>query len=143
MSWGTRVALLYTGFAAMILFMVYKASMQNVDLVAPDYYEKELKYQQQIDGMNNMSEYPQQIKIEQQNKTIEISFPAEMGSISGTVLLFKPDNAKADFILPIEINSEGVQSISTAKLSKGQYLIKLDWQWGNKNYFKESRLVVH
>ena len=55
MSWGTKIAFLYLSFATMIGVMVYKSVTQSVDLVAPNYYEQELKYQDKIDGINNLS----------------------------------------------------------------------------------------
>jgi hypothetical protein len=54
MSWGTKIAFLYLSFATMIGVMVYKSVTQSVDLVAPNYYEQELKYQDKIDGINKI-----------------------------------------------------------------------------------------
>ena len=49
MSWGYKILSVYIIFVVGIMVMVFKSSMQNTDLVTPDYYEKELKYQQTID----------------------------------------------------------------------------------------------
>ena len=50
MNWGYKILLVYAVFIAGILFLVYKASSQKMDLVTPDYYEQELKYQSQINA---------------------------------------------------------------------------------------------
>ena len=46
MNWGYKILTVYIIFIAGILFLVFKSSNQNQDLVTKDYYEQELKYQQ-------------------------------------------------------------------------------------------------
>jgi len=41
MNWGLKITLLYVGFVAMILTLVFKASGEKVDLVTKDYYAQE------------------------------------------------------------------------------------------------------
>jgi hypothetical protein len=51
MNWGYKILFVYLAFVAGILLMVFKSSIQKRDLVTPDYYAKELKYQQRIDAV--------------------------------------------------------------------------------------------
>ena len=44
-NWGWRIVILYSGFVLLILFLVYKTTTVNDDLVTTDYYAKELKFQ--------------------------------------------------------------------------------------------------
>ncbi|MCB9190933.1 MAG: FixH family protein [Flavobacteriales bacterium] len=53
MGWGTRITLFYGSFVAFMLFMVVMAVQQDFDLVADNYYEQEIAYQDRIDQMNN------------------------------------------------------------------------------------------
>ena len=53
MNWGWKIALVYTLFALMTLGFVVLGSMKKVNLVEKDYYEKEIKYQEQIDKIRN------------------------------------------------------------------------------------------
>jgi nitrogen fixation protein FixH len=143
MSWGTKIAFLYISFAGMIAFMVYKSSMQNVDLVAPNYYEQELSYQDKIDGMNNLNAESNAIVIQQSEGNLAISFSKEIGTPEGHILLFKPDNASSDFKTEIKTDNKGVQVIDTRFLSKGTYLVKIDWKVGAKKFFKEERISIN
>ena len=52
MNWGYKIMIVYLVFVAGIAVMVYNSAMQNIDLVTPDYYAKELKYQEKIDETN-------------------------------------------------------------------------------------------
>jgi nitrogen fixation protein FixH len=143
MNWGTKIAFLYLSFASMIGFMVYKSATQTVDLVAPNYYEQELKYQDKIDGINNLSAESKAIVIQQNEGNVAFTFSKEMGTPQGHILFFKPDNAGSDFETEIKTNNEGVHTIDTKALSKGTYLVKIDWKIGDKKYFKEERLNIH
>ncbi|MEQ1555036.1 MAG: FixH family protein, partial [Ferruginibacter sp.] len=55
MNWGYKILSFYALFVVGILFMVFKSSSQNTDLVTTDYYAKELKYQDKIDEQNRVS----------------------------------------------------------------------------------------
>ena len=143
MSWGTKIAFLYLSFATMIGVMVYKSATQTVDLVAPNYYEQELKYQDKIDGMNNLNAETKAILITQKEGSVVFAFSKEMGMPQGRILFFKPDNANADFETEIKTNSEGEQIINTRELSKGTYLVKIDWKLGDKKFFKEERISIN
>ena len=142
MSWGTKIAFLYLSFATMIGVMVYKSVTQSVDLVAPNYYEQELKYQDKIDGINNLKAESKAIIITQGENSISFNFLKEMGVPKGHILFFKPDNAASDIETEIKTDNEGVQTIETKALTKGTYLVKIDWKIGDKKFFKEERISI-
>lgn len=142
MSWGTKIAFLYLSFATMIGVMVYKSVTQSVDLVAPNYYEQELKYQDKIDGINNLKAESKAIIITQGENSISFNFLKEMGVPKGHILFFKPDNAASDIETEIKTDNEGVQTIETKDLTKGTYLVKIDWKIGDKKFFKEERISI-
>ena len=50
MSWGKILLVAYVTFVGVMLFMVVKSFQQDYDLVTPDYYAAELKFQDQIDA---------------------------------------------------------------------------------------------
>ncbi len=142
MSWGTKIAFLYLSFATMIGVMVYKSVTQSVDLVAPNYYEQELKYQDKIDGINNLKAESKAIIITQGENSISFNFLKEIGVPKGHILFFKPDNAASDIETEIKTDNEGFQTIETKDLTKGTYLVKIDWKIGDKKFFKEERISI-
>ena len=142
MNWGTKIAFLYLSFATMIGVMVYKSVTQSVDLVAPNYYEQELKYQDKIDGINNLKAESKAIIITQGENSISFNFLKEIGVPKGHILFFKPDNASSDFKTEIKTDVDGIQTIDTKALTKGTYLVKIDWKIGDKKFFKEERISI-
>ena len=54
MNWGKAITIVIALYCIGILFLVYKTTGVNFELVADDYYAKELAYQEQIDKMKNV-----------------------------------------------------------------------------------------
>jgi hypothetical protein len=139
MNWGTRIVIMYVGFVALIITLVVVSMRQQVDLVTPDYYAKELKYQSNIDKSNNHNELNSSLKCTIQNDNIVIDFPDEhkAENIFGEVLVYKPSDAKSDKLINIEA-TKGQMSIPVSAFTKGMYKVKVDWQVNGKSYFSEQ-----
>ena len=71
MNWGTRIIIMYVGFVALIITLVVVSMRQQVDLVTPDYYAKELKYQTNIDKTKNYNELKTSLKCTIQSENID------------------------------------------------------------------------
>ncbi len=139
MNWGTRIIIMYVGFVALIITLVVVSMRQQVDLVTPDYYAKELKYQSNIDKSNNHNELKSALKCTVQTDNIVIDFPDEhkTQNISGEVLVYKPSDAKSDKLISIEATN-GKMLIPISVFTKGMYKVKVDWQVNGKEYFSEQ-----
>lgn len=139
MNWGSRIVIMYLGFVALIVTMVVVSMRQQVDLVAPDYYAKELKYQSNIDKANNHNQLNSSLKCSVNDSNIVIDFPEEhkSKSISGEVLVYKPSDAKSDKIINIEATN-GQMTIPTSVFSNGMYKVKIDWTVNNKSFYFEQ-----
>ena len=74
-SWGYKIFFAYTAFAAGILFLAYKASQQNFDLVTENYYEQELKYQDVIDQKSNVALLSEAPKISHTVNSVSLQLP--------------------------------------------------------------------
>ena len=63
MSWGIRIIIFYLVFISGIIFLVVKSGQHKTALVADNYYEKELQYQQVIDARKNTLPYVSGISL--------------------------------------------------------------------------------
>lgn len=144
MSWGTRIAILYGAFVAMIVFMVFRTMKENVDLVSPDYYQQELKFQEQIDMQNQSAMLEQQPTIEVTGKNVAIRFPEAIAAEnnSGTIRFYRPSDSSKDFTTPLQLDSSGVQTIASEKFIQGFYEVQLTWNSGGKNYYNKLSLYI-
>jgi hypothetical protein len=143
MNWGYKIMVFYLIFVAGIILLVYKSSTQNQDLVTPDYYKKELVFQQTIDSkerVNMLSSIP---KISIDNKTICINLPKEMSGImvEAVVSLYCPSNKDNDF-QTIVTTSNGLLLVPITNNYKGNFDLHLQWTAAQKEYYYENKLFI-
>lgn len=144
LNWGYRVAILYCSFALFILFLVFRASRENFNLVKPDYYKSAIEYQQQMDKMNNSAALAEklQIRFSQEAKTASIFFPEGMTAVKGEILFYRPSDASQDLKITAHPDAENRQIVSLAALQKGLWRVQIDWSANGTVYFDEKTLVV-
>lgn len=135
-SWGTGIVIAIVIFMAIIIATVIFMMNQDVDLVSSDYYEKGIKYQEQIDMENRSQRLKDNVKMEWNGEMFEISFPDEFEdqAISGEILFYRPSDSKKDFRLPLNL-TDRKQYIPVQGLEKGLWRVKLNWNLNNKDYY--------
>jgi hypothetical protein len=139
-NWGTGIIFVYTGFVVFMLGMVYLCTRQHFDLVTPDYYEEELKYQQVIDGINNEKVLGKSTTIAVGTNEVTVTLPMTSINGSGTVVFYKPDNAKFDKKYPLDGKTE--VTVPLKDLAKGVYKVKASWQHMGKPYYNEQTVYI-
>ena len=144
MNWGKRIAILYIGFVLLTLGFVFFAMNQRVDLVTDNYYEKELKYQDQIDKLQRTKSLNKKTDIRVLDKSVLIKFalPPDKNIQKDYILLYRPSDPSKDVKLPVSADSLGVQVIPAEKLQKGFWKVKLSWTSSGAEYYEESILNI-
>jgi len=142
MSWGKGIILVFVVFVLGIGVLVYRSMTKNIDLVTTNYYEKELKYQEQIDKINNTNSLKESIKIEYNGNVILITYPAVQKDISGEISFYKPSDAKSDFKVKVEPGSDLKQMIGKEAFSKGLWKVQINWAMDGKDYFSEDKVMI-
>src|SRR6266498_934094 len=99
MSWGIRITILYSAFVVMILFLVFRTMNEKVDLVTPDYYRDELKFQGQVDRQNESASLHEQPVVSVTGKNVMLRFPGAVAgaTISGTIKFYRSSDSSRDF----------------------------------------------
>lgn len=143
-SWGTKIAVLYISFVALIGFMVTLCMRQNIELVSDDYYERELVFQDKINEMNNANALPEKISHTILPEGVIIQFPAlfKTKKVSGEILFFRPSDKSKDHSAGIRLNENAQQLIPAQFLSKGMYKMKVSWNADATSYFTEEIIVI-
>jgi nitrogen fixation protein FixH len=138
--WGKKVAALYIGFVLIVIGMVIFAMTKSTELVSRNYYEKEIKYQDQIDKVKRTSGLGEQVKIENTGIFLLIKFPAtyNLKDIKGNILFYRPSDEGRDFKLKLEIDESGLQKVITNKFAKGMWKVQINWEMNGNEYYNES-----
>ncbi|MBK7253217.1 MAG: FixH family protein [Ignavibacteria bacterium] len=125
-SWGIIVMLGFSLFAAGIIAMVSVSMTKNIDLVSDNYYEKGIKYQDQIDMNKNSAEFSDKIKTEIKDSGLLIEYSEDLikGNFSGEIKFYRSSDAKKDFKVNIETDEKGIQLIPVMNLDKGLWKVQ-------------------
>ena len=106
-----------TGFFVIaILFIVTFiafALRQREDLVSADYYEREVRYQAQLDSMNRSQTLAAHavVTFEPKRQTIVITLPvAQIQGATGNIQLYRPSDARLDRDVPLALNAARTDS---------------------------------
>lgn len=124
--------------------MVVISISKNTDLVADNYYEQELKYQNQIDILKNSEKLGQSIQIDKGENEIIIrsSEPLETAKLNGEISFYRTSNAAKDFKVKLELDPDGTQKIYSRNLDRGLWKLKMDLSEGDKKYFVEKSIFL-
>lgn len=140
MSWGIRITILYLSFVVLILALAFTCFGEKVELESTDYYAKELKFQDQLNAMNNANALEVSIEHTVVNKSVELVFPAEVLSsdFKGTVTFFRPSDSSKDVTLSLKLGSDGKQTITNSSFITGVYKMQISFNSKGKSFYKED-----
>lgn len=143
-SWGVIIISVFILFAGLISFLVGVSMTSNSDLVADNYYENELKYQDKIEEINRTNSLAGNLKIETLNNSIRISFPEAIANekITGKIKFYRAMEKKKDFEVDIIKDQNNSQVIPVTLLDKGNWKLQISWEMKGSKYYKESDIFI-
>lgn len=143
-SWGYKITLLYSSFAAFIFIMVYKSSFLKTELVHDNYYQAEIHYQDRIDQMRNSRALaePVTVKYIAAEDRIAVDMPDLGVDMNGTFMLYRPSDSKMDKTLAIALKPGEDFQASTAGLASGLWRVEIEWEAAGTPYYNEEVVIL-
>ncbi|TAE62170.1 MAG: hypothetical protein EAY68_09025 [Bacteroidetes bacterium] len=144
LSWGNILLLVFIVFVLLMAMMVYKAVNTQYDLVSKDYYAQELRHQHKMDAINNVARLGS-ISISKEGQQLQLHLPQNMQSkiSNGYAWLYCPTDAKKDVTLPLIYSKPtGTYIVDITHVTSGNYIIKTNWEFENRNYYWEKQLYI-
>jgi hypothetical protein len=143
-NWGTGILIGIIIFIVLIVTMTVIFMNQDVNLVTDKYYEKSLKYQDEIDTQNRTNALNEEVEIKFNGQELSILFPQDYltKNISGEIFFYRPSNPSLDFKLPLLLGEDGSQIIPTQGLEKGFWRLKLNWIMDGTGYYNERAINI-
>lgn len=143
LNWGTGIAILYTGFVAMILVLVVMSTNQKIDLVTDNYYAEELRFQDKINKTERAKALSDPLKWEVDDQGILIHYPKSFSekNLSGKVNLYCPSDDSKDQVFQVA-STNSQQFIPSSKIQDGRYYLQIDWKNGEDTYWNEDLIVI-
>lgn len=135
-------AVFITGMVTWVAF----AMRHDDQLVRPDYYDHELKYQKQIDRVTRTGALATGARVSYDHATqqIRLELPREHhATIEGAVHFYRPSDARLDQKVPLQINGEGAQQIDVSNLRSGLWKVFVSWKALDQDYYLEQAVVLY
>lgn len=145
LNWGTGITVFIVFFLLMNVVVIIFAFGEKVDLVTPNYYEKELKYQEEIEAQQKTLDLTEKINVEYKSEVLIIQLPKKFSvkELDGNILLYRPSDSSKDVKIALQPDSTGTQFVPTAGLSKGFWKVKINWLFENVTYSDEKSIFIN
>ena len=142
-SWGYKIIFIYTVFVLGILTMVFLSAKENRDLVSENYYAEEIAYQQVIDQSSKTAALSAPVELMATGSQLIIQLPKEFYGLqtNGEWTLYYAADKSRDLTGSIHTQN-GNCSIAIPTDATGQYLFKMHWKVGNKEYYFEKNIFL-
>ncbi len=143
--WPTAITGFFVVAIIFIISFIIFAVRQRNDLVSADYYEREVRFQSQLDSMNRSQSLATQsvVTFEPEQQAIVITLPAgQMQGATGSIHLYRPSDARLDHKLPLALDAAGKQSLDAKGLRDGLWKVRVTWSAGGQEYYLDQPVIV-
>lgn len=145
-NWGTGIVIAFGIFITFILYFVFEVQSNakyDNDLVVEKYYKYDLHFQEEMARIQNAHDLKEKPSIVYHNEGVKIVFPASFKSekIKGNILMYRASNKKFDFNTKIVLTNSTLV-IPKKKLIKGQWDVKMEWQYDGKKYLSKEVIYL-
>jgi hypothetical protein len=126
-------------------FVAY-CNRHPADLVAADYYEQEVRYQKQMDRLQQTRQNARlaSVSYDPSARSIRIALqPNHSGSKAlGAIQLYRPSSMNLDQQIDLATDVSGVQQIDAGSLAPGLWKVRVSWSVDKQDYFVDQKVVV-
>lgn len=143
--WGHGILIFLIVFLLFVALVIRYAMKQKINLVTPDYYNKELIYQQDINKLENTNRLSEKVTVEMMNDKILVQFPILDSSqyISGFLQVYRPSDYELDLNYELDLTENYRIMIPLDSLQKGVYDLIVDWKCDTVEYLQKERIHIH
>lgn len=141
--WPYGIVLTFLIFCSfMIGFAVY-STKSKTELVAEDYYDQEIQYQQVIDGKNRMAGLSSSLELVRHAEQLVVKLPTELHQAdSGHIRFYRPSNENFDYRADWAAFENGQLTIPADQFVAGPYQLVLQLYLAGDLYFHEERITI-
>jgi hypothetical protein len=139
LNWGHKLVFFAVLFMLFVVYMVYRISIQKVDLVDKNYYEKGVRYQEEINKYQAASFVNPSIEFSSVEK--KLTFKANT-PLKGMLYFYRPGDEKMDFEKPFELDANNQFIYNTSSITRGNWKVIFEWTLQNKLMAAEKQLIL-
>ena len=144
--WPIAIVAYFIVFILFTIAIVGYLSHQKMDLVRGDYYDDEIRYQEQLDRMNRTLDVQDQVAIayDRTREAITITLPPAQAQhqTEGRIRLYRPSDETLDQDIKLALNPAGSQNVNAKNLRAGLWKVRVYWTVNGRDYYFGQSVVV-
>lgn len=144
--WPIALIAFFALFIASIIAFIVFSTFHRVDLVTPDYYEQEIRYQAQLDRLDRTAALAEgaSIALDPATQHLRIQLPPTHAASQprGSVAFYRPSAAHLDRRFPLLLDPAGTQVLDLGGFAHGLWRVRVAWQVGAQEFFREEKIQV-
>jgi hypothetical protein len=142
MNWGKWIALAFILFASFIGALVAICMRQDVSLVATNYYEEDLQFQQHYNQVANTHALAHKPVVTFQQSGLKLSYKNFSLLQTGSLALTRPADSNLDHVFVLKQQTDTVRVLAVPNLAKGLYKVRLRWMEAGTQFVLEQTVVL-
>lgn len=144
--WPLGIVAAFAVFITGTVGLIVLASFNRPELVTPDYYEREIRYQHTYESRARAQALGAEadVTFDTAARRLVVQLPARHVAAPpvGTVYLYRPAAAGADREVPLTPDATGRQELDARELAPGLWRVRVEWRHADQAYSLERQLVV-
>lgn len=140
-AWPIAIGAVLVVFLAAVIGVGIWAGLQRSDLVSPDYYNLELRHSERMQSAARGAS----VDIESSKEALTIRFPPAVAAagLRGTAGFYRPSDSTLDFETALQPDAAtGAQVFDTRRLRPGLWRLRLTWQAGGVEHYREETIML-
>ena len=139
-NWGHKLVFFMITFMMFIVVLIYNISKQQIDLVDKNYYEKGIRYQDEINKFSASDSIRHEIGFDLGKR--ELSFTTNIPNLEGNLYFYKASDAGLDFDVPFKQDEKGFFAYNTSALKKGIWKVTFEWTLNGRLMAAEKQIMI-
>lgn len=132
--------LLFCGMATVVAI----TATHRESMVSENYYEQELKFQDQIDGAARAQKCGARIQLQASARKLLVAVPAGQlaQKFSGAIAFYRPSSPALDCEFPFTPGADGSQAVDVSKMAAGLWHVRVSWIADGQEYLLEQKITL-
>lgn len=143
--WPYGIVCFFALALTFIISFIVWCCHQREDLVANNYYDDEIRYQQEIDRFKRTEPIASQIEVaydaREHNIVIKVPSLSSQPPV-GQIHLYRPADERLDQQLSLTPDDKGIQHLNAKTLAPGLWKVRLEWSVNGQDYLFDRSVVI-
>lgn len=140
--WPLGIVVFFLLFFAGVAAVIVISLRQSDTLVSDNYYEQELKFQDQINAAARAKAAGAAMRLEAGRLAVTIPAEQVKQNLSGQITLYRPSSPELDREIKFQPDEQGGQMVDLSVLAAGPWLVRVRWNAAGRDYYLEQKILL-